>query len=400
MNAKKWIAGLLALVLVFGGGVCSAAAPTAGEWQALTAALPTVAEYPSPDDAGVEAALAAYAQAVAVMAEASDEQIEKLPGVTAVCDGYSRLLAAKTIARLPASPISEQTLPETLRVLADLQFGNLDVNITLLGALSPYTSPLAGGGEDDPATLGESLCMEAAGAVIAFTVEVTDAVSALNDEQAMAVGRTFYGALLPHFPESFTVENLLDYADQYVTYFDGLPDELIALLTPEEQAKISRLNEQFAALSDQLPALTRQMEAAIAACPTADSLAGCSLAKAALVAAGPYLVVTNRLNAYGLLGGDEDSLKNIEDFRALEELLLGSGGRFGDVNADGQINAADALAVLRMAVGKAETTDDAFYWGDVNDDYKLNAADALLILKYAVGKLDHFPVEESLAWDM
>ncbi len=67
----------------------------------------------------------------------------------------------------------------------------------------------------------------------------------------------------------------------------------------------------------------------------------------------------------------------------------------GDVNGDGQVNAADALEVLRYAVHKADLTAAQQAAADVTGDGKINAADALLILRKAVGKLDRFPVEEA-----
>ena len=67
--------------------------------------------------------------------------------------------------------------------------------------------------------------------------------------------------------------------------------------------------------------------------------------------------------------------------------------RFGDVNEDGDVNAADALRVLLHAVGKRLLTDNAFLAADVDGSGGLDAKDALLILKKAVGKIDAFPVE-------
>jgi hypothetical protein len=59
---------------------------------------------------------------------------------------------------------------------------------------------------------------------------------------------------------------------------------------------------------------------------------------------------------------------------------------YGDLDADGYINAKDALMVLKLAVNKLEMTDELFARGDVNFDESVNAKDALEILKFAVGK--------------
>ncbi len=63
---------------------------------------------------------------------------------------------------------------------------------------------------------------------------------------------------------------------------------------------------------------------------------------------------------------------------------------YGDVNADNNINAKDALEVLKYAVGKTMFTDVQKILADVNQDISFNAKDALDILKYAVGKIPAF----------
>ncbi len=58
----------------------------------------------------------------------------------------------------------------------------------------------------------------------------------------------------------------------------------------------------------------------------------------------------------------------------------------GDVNEDTNIDAKDALLVLKIAVGKHTPTNQQNMCADVNGDRKVNATDALWILQYAVGK--------------
>ncbi len=68
---------------------------------------------------------------------------------------------------------------------------------------------------------------------------------------------------------------------------------------------------------------------------------------------------------------------------------------YGDGNNDTKVNAADALIVLTVAVGKRQVSDAIEKALDVDGSGRLDAGDALLILKYAVGLIDSFPVEES-----
>ena len=58
----------------------------------------------------------------------------------------------------------------------------------------------------------------------------------------------------------------------------------------------------------------------------------------------------------------------------------------GDVNADGQINAKDALETLKISVGKRQSNPMEQTASDVNKDGVSNAKDALEMLKYTVGK--------------
>lgn len=57
----------------------------------------------------------------------------------------------------------------------------------------------------------------------------------------------------------------------------------------------------------------------------------------------------------------------------------------GDVDGSGQTDVADAIKVLRMALGLERTTAEALTHGDINGDGKLTVQDALAILRKSVG---------------
>ncbi len=63
---------------------------------------------------------------------------------------------------------------------------------------------------------------------------------------------------------------------------------------------------------------------------------------------------------------------------------------YGDLDGNKQINAKDALSVLKYAVGKATLTDAQNFVANVNVDEDINAKDALEILKFAVNKIKTF----------
>ncbi len=64
--------------------------------------------------------------------------------------------------------------------------------------------------------------------------------------------------------------------------------------------------------------------------------------------------------------------------------------KYGDVNYDNAIAAADALLVLQYVVSKATFDEAKVLVADVDVNRKANAGDALAILKYVVGKLSMF----------
>lgn len=83
---------------------------------------------------------------------------------------------------------------------------------------------------------------------------------------------------------------------------------------------------------------------------------------------------------------DEDKMIAIDD--AVSALLIvGMNFPFtvGDVNMDEKMTSADALLVLRNAVGAAEQEDFESFLSDFNGDGNVTSADALMILRRAVG---------------
>lgn len=65
---------------------------------------------------------------------------------------------------------------------------------------------------------------------------------------------------------------------------------------------------------------------------------------------------------------------------------------FGDVNLDNQINAADALDMLKYAADLKELDTYQVFVAEVDGDEVITAADALMVLKNASKMIDGFPV--------
>ena len=102
--------------------------------------------------------------------------------------------------------------------------------------------------------------------------------------------------------------------------------------------------------------------------------------------------------AYGFLNEDQKEMIDtaaVERLNAVLTALENVGNyTYGDVNFDTEIDAKDALEILKAAVGKITLTDIQKAASDVNGDSKIDAKDALLVLKKSVKKIDKFPVEE------
>ena len=65
---------------------------------------------------------------------------------------------------------------------------------------------------------------------------------------------------------------------------------------------------------------------------------------------------------------------------------------YGDVDANGTVEATDALWALQAYVGSRQLDDKAFKAADVNLDKEVNTSDALAILQYAVKLRDKLPI--------
>ena len=62
----------------------------------------------------------------------------------------------------------------------------------------------------------------------------------------------------------------------------------------------------------------------------------------------------------------------------------------GDVNGDGEIDAADAGLISRYDAGFITLTAEQLLAGDVNNDGEVDAADAGLISRYDAGFISSF----------
>lgn len=94
--------------------------------------------------------------------------------------------------------------------------------------------------------------------------------------------------------------------------------------------------------------------------------------------------------AYDALTDEQKAFMSADAIAKLQaciEALPAVSVTMGDVDGDGEINAADALLILKQAVGKIQLSDAQKTAADVTKDGTINAEDALKVLKFAVGKI-------------
>ncbi len=97
----------------------------------------------------------------------------------------------------------------------------------------------------------------------------------------------------------------------------------------------------------------------------------------------PGSLSSGTYNVY-LAAGGGDGLQKVAAFSYYQAYTL------GDVDADGKINASDALVALQKSVELIELSDTQMMAADVTKDGKINSSDALKILQYSVQLIDTF----------
>ena len=188
-------------------------------------------------------------------------------------------------------------------------------------------------------------------------------------------------------------------------------------VTVEDEQAITDARDAYDALSDEAKALIaleiqEKLEAVEAALTVAKDKAAAKAVEDMIDA----LVTPTDVTASDIPQEEKDAIQAIKDaFDALSDIQKGYVGEtakekldawlnliyvepapeytLGDVNADGNIDAKDALEVLKFAVGKTQLTETAQLAAEVIGDDAINAKDALEILKFAVNKIDVFPIE-------
>ncbi len=357
-------------------------------------ALPEYEDFSASTDEGFEKAIDDALKVIEELATLSDDDFYSLENSSKAFDLYVALWVMKLEEGLPTQiPANKEELMQQLRWMYDV--GNTEPDF-LVSALQ-YTSVLESEDPDVYETLGDSLYGTYSQQGSEVLVRVIASLTTMSEEEQKAITNQVLSWSLEAFPEAFTVENFWDYAsDFYYTFYNSE-------VTATDVAKLHSLMESFDALvMDERFAITEQLDERIAA--VCDVEAALSASELGLVYFHqlPCDDIWNNIDLFSMLYEEDASLllKNYELFEEYDAAVypydypVPGDFLYGDLDLDEVINAKDALIVLKMAVGKIETTEEGLLVGDVDGSGELDAKDALNILKYAVEKIDIFPVEE------
>lgn len=80
-------------------------------------------------------------------------------------------------------------------------------------------------------------------------------------------------------------------------------------------------------------------------------------------------------------------------YTATVTVRVGTASALGDINNDGDVDAGDAMMILRHVVQIIQLTADEIAVADVNGDGHIDVGDAILILRYDAGFISKFPAE-------
>lgn len=109
------------------------------------------------------------------------------------------------------------------------------------------------------------------------------------------------------------------------------------------------------------------------------------------VSSDPNVVTVSRTGiVHAIMGGEATVTATTLDGGKQASIVIRviAAPQLGDINADGWVDAADAMITLQVAVGKVELDEVQFEAADVNRDGWVDAADAVRILRFDAGLID------------
>ncbi|MBR3844363.1 MAG: dockerin type I repeat-containing protein [Clostridia bacterium] len=366
-------------------------------------ALPEYEDFSAVTDEGLDKALEDAREIIIALASLSDEDFELVTNSAKVFDLYVGLSILKMREGMPAE------IPQKEEVVQQLKWAYensivTDTDALPLELLLDYTSPVESEDPDLYDTFGGTLYSDYSTDMLGVISRITAVLTTMTEDEVAVLGNEAFSWILGIFPEQVTIDNFWDYATAIYDLKDivGLEVNNLEGLSQELVAKYQALVDSFDSLvQDERPFVIEQLDSLIAQkCDVEAATASSTLALT--IYHEPICdALFYKIDLLSMLYEEDacDLLSNYDMYSEYESVVYAWDYDYidyGDLNEDYEVDAKDALMVLKVAVGKIEIDDYIYMLGDVDGNGDLDAKDALYILKYAVGKIEYFPVEDVL----
>lgn len=403
---KKVFCFVLALVLTLSGSSMLATAETpdaVAQAEALIQAIPDYSEITDASSDEFAAALQAAKAAILAMTELTDNELCAVQHSEDAFQAYIDLAIVDFSQGMPTEVTTDSNWEahyNWMRRLDEVTAAYWDLSV-----LSNYTAVAYDPEYDCETTAGEMALLAFSEQVSNVTIRFISYLTTASEAFVNELSSKEFAEMLEALPDTFTEDNVYDcledvLAVQWAYKMYSEPDSGVTL-NEEDVAMYRAMGNAFSeVMNSSKQKLLAKMDADIARICDLEAVSSYSLLKLDLLESVNYNYLCGKLDALDEYFGYEENIRaaltNYALFEAYEEMVAPAiwFNGYGDMNGDELVDAADALVVLKMAVGKIEMTEDDLRIGNVNGDGELNAADALLVLQYAVGKINWFPVEE------
>ena len=401
---KRTIAMMIVFLLILGGIPLSVAAEsTVGKVQQKVDALPALSSVESVEGETYAQAFTQAKNAVYALARLTEQEMEQVVGYEKAFQLYIDLIVMKATSLLPNEPMTLKNYAQQALQLETIN--SLLFNEEPLFLLAEYTEDTVNENFYPPETTK--------GFVSLYDIQIayheacdnrTKFLESLTDAQWREVQQRDYAWELTKYPDVFNDQNVLTYAKDFV---------MLIYEVENWEGKYFWLNQTSEKNSNRYDALRESFELSMGIFGDCfidqidDEIARlCQYEKAAsysplrlqLIERPIYDTLAGQIEALEFINGERIYMKfdHWAEFENYQQLFWPASYIYGDANGDYLINAADALIILKVAVGKAQLSKALFDANDVNADGKVDAKDALYVLQYAVEKIYWFPVEMEL----
>ncbi len=376
---------------------------TVKQIQQKVEALPLLSSIDSVESDGYAQAFSQAKNTVYALARLTEAEMEQVLGYEKAFQLYIDLIVMKAWSLLPDEPMNLENYAEQTLQLETVN--SLLFNEEPLFFLAEYTEDAVNELFSPPETQ--------MGFVSLYHIQVayheacdnrSQFLASLTHAQWQDVQQRDYAWELTKYPDVFTEQNVLTYAEDFVMLIYEVEDwngkyYWLNQISEKNKKRYGELRESFElSMGIYADCFIDEIDREIARLCQYDKAVSYSPLRLQLIERPAYDKLAGQIEALELINGQRIYMEfdHIADFENYQQLFWAGAYIYGDANGDGLINASDALVILKVAVGKAQLSKARFEANDVNADGNVDAKDALYVLQYAVEKIYWFPVETEL----